>query len=515
MKRLPYLCASLASLALFHTANAAVIGLVDSIDANGTVAGWTYDTNNPSANIEVHFFEGPLTNEIGFTLADNSYPTPGSGPHWFRYTLPEKLRPAHGNNLLYAYGGNMVIGYGQLYCTGTTSPCGYGNLSTIDNSQQHLTSNPGANDDRQVGFTDSGRPVNSGFAPRTLNSAPFRGSPISVTAAPRQAGGVTSVMWDNVEFIDSAAHGGALQYAMIASSQPGETYNPTEAGSKAEDSILWYNHSLVYKTQCNLAGQNLYRMGSSSELQALDYGGGGVIHTISRMAYWIPKWPTGLTPPLASECCGPQNYNANSAFFTTAINPPVMSTTAFPVSSSSPLPPEFDGVETLSPHVLEKTIGIGLGTPATANVLKFSATFKVASAHVPLNGAPAYFRLAVYPDHIRFANVYPYGLASHVLGAALDPNFGGEVSGTTALISVSGSSSDPDDSRYAIGCYKRASADTTIWAQWQGTGAGWATVIQTGVTQLSGNPITKVKVESYVVVGKLGDVKTALNNVPQ
>ena len=66
---------------------------------------------------------------------------------------------------------------------------------------------------------------------------------IQVTCAPRLAGAVSSIIWDNVEMIDSGGHGCGLQY-ILHDSYNGqgatELYNPTEAGSAADDSFSWY-----------------------------------------------------------------------------------------------------------------------------------------------------------------------------------------------------------------------------------------------------------------------------------
>jgi hypothetical protein len=65
--------------------------------------------------------------------------------------------------------------------------------------------------------------------------APLGDSEIVVTTTSRLAGAIHSLTWNGQEFIDSADHGRQLQSASnldFGSSISGETYNPTEAGSR-------------------------------------------------------------------------------------------------------------------------------------------------------------------------------------------------------------------------------------------------------------------------------------------
>ena len=65
--------------------------------------------------------------------------------------------------------------------------------------------------------------------------APFAGSEIVITTTSRLAGAIHSLTWSGQEFINSADHGRQLQSASnfdAGSAFSGETFNPTEAGSR-------------------------------------------------------------------------------------------------------------------------------------------------------------------------------------------------------------------------------------------------------------------------------------------
>ena len=67
--------------------------------------------------------------------------------------------------------------------------------------------------------------------------APFGGSEIVVTTTSRLAGAIHSVTWQGREFIDSWDHGRQLQSAAgfdLTKGHNSETFNPTEAGSRAD-----------------------------------------------------------------------------------------------------------------------------------------------------------------------------------------------------------------------------------------------------------------------------------------
>ena len=63
------------------------------------------------------------------------------------------------------------------------------------------------------------------------------GSEIVITTTPRLAGAIHSLTWGGKEFIDSADHGRQLQSASnfdYGTPITGETFNPTEAGSRRD-----------------------------------------------------------------------------------------------------------------------------------------------------------------------------------------------------------------------------------------------------------------------------------------
>ncbi len=93
------------------------------------------------------------------------------------------------------------------------------------------------------------------------------GSEIVITTTARVAGAIHSLTWNGKEFIDSADHGRQLQSASnfdCATPITGETYNPTEAGSRRDG-----------------AGPT-----SSSALLSLK-ASGNVLETSTRMAFWL------------------------------------------------------------------------------------------------------------------------------------------------------------------------------------------------------------------------------------
>ncbi len=99
-------------------------------------------------------------------------------------------------------------------------------------------------------------------------SAPYAGSQIVVKTTNRLAGAIDSVTWNGKEFIDSADHGRQLQSASNFDAghgkMIGETFNPTEAGSRRDG-----------------AGAT-----SSSKLLCLK-AEGNVHETCSLMAFWL------------------------------------------------------------------------------------------------------------------------------------------------------------------------------------------------------------------------------------
>jgi hypothetical protein len=93
-------------------------------------------------------------------------------------------------------------------------------------------------------------------------------SEIVIRTTDRLAGAIDSLTWNGKEFIDSADHGRQLQSAAnfdAGSEFTPETFNPTEAGSRADGN-----------------GSN-----SSSELLSLKVDGANCLETTSLMAFWL------------------------------------------------------------------------------------------------------------------------------------------------------------------------------------------------------------------------------------
>lgn len=104
-------------------------------------------------------------------------------------------------------------------------------------------------------------------AGNSIIRAPFAGSEIVITTTSRVAGAIHSLTWNGVEFINSADHGRQLQSASNFNAGQrfvGETFNPTEAGSRFDG-----------------AGQN-----STSRLLHL-IAKGNQLQTTTRMAFWL------------------------------------------------------------------------------------------------------------------------------------------------------------------------------------------------------------------------------------
>lgn len=92
-------------------------------------------------------------------------------------------------------------------------------------------------------------------------------SALVITTATRLAGAIASLRWNGHEFINTSDHGRELQSACSFDNTPaanGETFNPTEAGSRDDD-----------------AGTN-----STSRLIEL-VADGNRLHTKTQMAFWL------------------------------------------------------------------------------------------------------------------------------------------------------------------------------------------------------------------------------------
>ncbi|MDA1230836.1 MAG: hypothetical protein O2856_08685 [Planctomycetota bacterium] len=97
--------------------------------------------------------------------------------------------------------------------------------------------------------------------------AQFRDSDIVISTTSRLAGAIHSLTWNGKEFIDSADHGRQLQSASnfdAGSMFKGETFNPTEAGSRHDGA------------------------GDTSTSRLLHYlAKGNQLQTTSQMAFWL------------------------------------------------------------------------------------------------------------------------------------------------------------------------------------------------------------------------------------
>ena len=105
--------------------------------------------------------------------------------------------------------------------------------------------------------------------PVTIRSL-VQGEPLTLTVTPRLAGAIHSVRWKNQEFINSFDHGRQLQSASnfdFGTVFHGETFNPTEAGSRSDGAGSTSTSRLLHLTY------------SDSQLQ-----------TTNQMAFWLtPK----------------------------------------------------------------------------------------------------------------------------------------------------------------------------------------------------------------------------------
>ena len=113
--------------------------------------------------------------------------------------------------------------------------------------------------------------------------APFGGSEIVVTTTSRLAGAIHSVTWQGQEFIDSWDHGRQLQSAAgfdLTRGHNSETFNPTEAGSRADG------------------------IGPTTTSRLLEiHAAGAELRTLTQMAFWLrPGEKSGGQP---AENTGP------------------------------------------------------------------------------------------------------------------------------------------------------------------------------------------------------------------
>ncbi|MCZ4223763.1 hypothetical protein [Pedobacter rhodius] len=264
------------------------IGFLDAIDNSLLVTGWSLDAAAPLTNLTIHFYANapagsPGSVFIGSTLAN--YPRPDvnsatgySGNHGFRWRIPTNLiTPCR--LAIYAYG---------------IDPHGVNN-KLLNNS-----------------------PIETPYLEGQI-SASAGGYPIVLKANSKFAGGIYSLTWNGVEFIDAADHGRELQTAssFYSSYSPpswtAECYNPTEAGNHGDGS------------------------GGCTSSELLSFSTAGyILQTTTQMAFYSnSSAPTGSCP--------------------------------------SPI----NGYTILSNHIMSKTVTIGI--PGMAHAIKYEVSHSVPS----------------------------------------------------------------------------------------------------------------------------------------
>jgi hypothetical protein len=503
------------------------VGWVDNIDSNGTVYGWAKDPDVPDRTIRVDIW-ADNTIFCGSCTA-NHYHDAVTQYHGFRFTLPEAVRYAPHN--IYVYGidatgdANAAIQQGNPWATTL-------NVSSNDNCRQHASGAPYQTGPASANLV-GGRPLNKNYTYKRLSSALWRGTgvpwyqagetAIQVTCAPRLAGAISSIIWDNVEMIDSGGHGSALQYILhdnYNGQGATELYNPSEAGSAADDSFSWYSQSLVNLTRLSssvnrrdpITGSHIYQHGSSSSLRVLQVNGSS-LHTKSRMAYWVPRsqYPVHSSYPkpdwtiCTANLCRfspphPPGYNANSAFYSDYFDG--LATRAIHYHALPDTLPAnlYDNIEPISDCVIDKTITWGVvGYPNLNNVLKLHGVVTIGP-----NAPPTYdFQLPLYLDHIRFrrsgAHTYTYNPATQVQSDVTNqPNI--VVAPGAGAIVVSGIGN-----RYAVASYSRQANVSQMCSQGTYIALGSSLrPVQTGTT---------FSLDSYVIIGTLFDVEASISSL--
>jgi len=130
----------------------------------------------------------------------------------------------------------------------------------------------------RIGYQENGMSLNR---LTTTISNVYGNSKIFVGTSKRMAGAIDSLVYDNIEFINSYDHGRELQLASVSSwSSEAGLYNPTEAGS------------------C----QNWWTDSTSSILNGI-YAAGPAMSTSVTPAFWFEPTPN-VTPPLSCPGIG-------------------------------------------------------------------------------------------------------------------------------------------------------------------------------------------------------------------
>lgn len=558
-------------------AHATPDGSVDTIDSNGTIYGWARDADNPGSTITVHIYYGPAGSGNFLGAVSAHYPHGISDPdgnHGFRFTLPEWVRRAPISNI-YVY---AITPSGNFPAINNGNPYPWQvDVSPNDNANVHVSG--GASDGLQpyavrVGDNQSGlqlganatgalvggRPGNTNFGSQWITTpwqyAAWQSDPLpwykvgdttwTVACATRLGGGISSIVWDNVEFVDSGGHGAAFQYN-VHDGNDNELFNPNEAGSQADDNFAWYSQSIINLNALNstqnpadpITGVHVYQSASSSSIQALstqDYP--GFLHTNQRTAYWIPQSPVstwgGYPKPwntiYAHDYCAftltgdPNNptappynppwYNANATFYSTfyPYGPPDWSSYATHWVGLPDLldPTYYEGVEPLSDYTFEKFIG--LGAISGGSVIRLDARLTVpwmGYSSAPNNGI---WNMYVFPDHVRFHTragartlfYSPNGVAE--CGGQHECEQTGKSGATVSAAIVT----DPEN-RYALGVYARndVPGQSDVYQFYQ-QDSGWVAL---GITKRNINQGTNYSMINYVVVGTLAGVESQLSTL--
>lgn len=504
------------------------IGWLDGIDYNGTASGWAQDPQGLAspAVVQVQFYMDGESLPCATTTANIPRDV---GAYGFRITLPERVR-AGGQHQLHVWAVDANNSLQKVELSG--SPQSY-NVSSADNVDEHVFSGSLYQIGPSIGNIWGGRPLNkySANEAKTLISANWQASatlpwqsrgnsPISVTAVPRMAGAISSIMWDNVEFIDSGGHGAAFQYVLHGNdgngNYEGELYNPTEAGSKADDAVSWWGTSLVLlQAHGGNPTHNFYFNGSASELNYLTGGGAQPLHTLQRMAYWIPRVPNPSTWPYTYSNCIDANgagLIACDAFYTPSQAPNLAThldlaapaagndmPSYYDNNNSLGLPNEVNNPNILSPYYLEKTVTAGAFS--LNNVIKVEGKFTIPAGIA--SSKVDDFQLVAYLDRKRFQRVFFYNLTTGAFAeqsALFEPS-------PSAVICTSGAASDPNQERYAIGMYS-PQMSTEIYAVDLQPGNAGNLLMGSGVGNMGWSG--PYQMDTYVVIGALADVKTSL-----
>lgn len=138
----------------------------------------------------------------------------------------------------------------------------------------------GGYDQQLLGYT-----VGGGYGRYTLGNVSGDGLYISATL--RMGGSITSLVWNNIEFINNWGHGRQLQLTVHNGSSA--CYSPTEAGTKADEHYNYSTSIINYinttETRFESSVQSAYWMYSGQYLSKCGYA----INTVNVSNYTINK----------------------------------------------------------------------------------------------------------------------------------------------------------------------------------------------------------------------------------